>query len=233
MIAFYRDAYARKDPEAFRGRQFYFAINKAFLNFLSSARSYLDFMERLVKSRPEDGPDMAAKFKGYCAAEFDGYFSYRFLYKLRNYAQHKGMPINVISFGQNRSNTTQRGEDYFEVGIMRDRLLGDFDWRKLNDEIKGLPEFIDIVGHTAEFFESLRRIQLQVVGDLFQFHSLADAAAIVIKYAARAPAAQDRLMVYQATVVTATRTNYKEISVPVRLARRIINGNFEDLFTAM
>jgi hypothetical protein len=229
LVTSYKKAYIEKDTSVLLRRPMSLEINRVLLNFLSSARSYLDFMERLLKNRFGNDSNMVCKFKDYCAVEHDQSFSYRFLYSLRNYAQHKGFPINSITFGQNRTRDRKNIEHYFEVGILRDEILSDFDWRRLTSEVKKLPEKIDIVFHTIEFIESIRKIHLQVIGDLF--HTLTDDATIVLKYAERVPGREDILKIFEMDDESATRKNIKQMSVPVRLAQKIIKGNIEEVFT--
>jgi len=68
-------------------------LNRHILNFLTSFRTYLDHVETNLKRNcgPESSEFQA--FKQACANQFDSNFSYRFVYKLRNYVQHCGLPL--------------------------------------------------------------------------------------------------------------------------------------------
>lgn len=229
LITSYKAAYVEKRLRDFVQKPINININRAFLNLLSSIRSYLDFMQRLLKNRFGDDSQIIHKFKHYCRAEYDGNFSYRFLYNLRHYAQHKGFPVNSISLGQNRTNDPNRIEHYLEVRILRDQILNDFDWRTLKREIEKLPTEIDVLTHTVAFIESLRRIHLQIINDLFL--TLTDDATIVLKYAERVPGGEDLLKIFEIDGDIQNLKNVKELPVPVKLAQKIINGNIEEIFT--
>ena len=99
-IVSYLQAYTRKDLKYFETRSISLNINKDFLNVLASFRFYLDYMERSIKNEFGNELEILANFGSYCSWEYDNNFSYRFIYHLRNYSQHKGFVIDSISFGQ-------------------------------------------------------------------------------------------------------------------------------------
>lgn len=71
-------------------------VNRRLSNYLSSFRLYLDFSEARLKRCYGRENAVVAAFKRLCARVFDESFAYRFCYKLRNFAQHLGMPIGHI-----------------------------------------------------------------------------------------------------------------------------------------
>jgi len=80
-----------------RGRDLTRLINRRLSNYLSSMRLFLDYTEwRLKRTYGAVGHEVT-EFKSVCSGLFDGDFSYRFAYKLRNYAQHFGMPIGSVA----------------------------------------------------------------------------------------------------------------------------------------
>jgi len=133
LIDSYLHNYIKKDFKAFVQKPIYINVNRAFLNFLSSIRSYLDFMERLLKKRYGEESAIFENFKTNCSTEYDSNFSYRFLYNLRHYAQHKGFPLGEIKWGQQpSSDNPSMVMFYLEVSIMRDEILNNFDWKNLD-----------------------------------------------------------------------------------------------------
>ena len=71
-------------------------LNRRLSNYLSSFRLFLDFSEARLKRRYGKTSTEAQQFKRVCAGVYDTSFAYRFCCKLRNYAQHFGMPIGHI-----------------------------------------------------------------------------------------------------------------------------------------
>lgn len=68
-------------------------LNRHILNFLTSFRAYLDHVETNLKRNRGPESSEFKSFKKACANQFDSNFSYRFVYKLRNYVQHCGLPL--------------------------------------------------------------------------------------------------------------------------------------------
>lgn len=68
-------------------------VNLRVLNFLSASRLYLDHTAyRLSRTYGKQSPEMMV-FEEATKAAYDRSFAYRFLYKLRNFGQHCGMPV--------------------------------------------------------------------------------------------------------------------------------------------
>ena len=91
-------------------------------------------------------------------------FSYRFLYELRNYAQHRNIPISRINIDSKR--LADVGPIAFKVNllILRDELLGaGYDWKKLKTEIKQQPPEIDLLPLAEEYLHGLCQICLDAL----------------------------------------------------------------------
>src|SRR5205823_3022484 len=63
-------------------------LNRHLLNFLASIRAFLDHSETALIRRYGKGSAEFDAFRLAKAREYDEHFAYRFLYALRNYAQH-------------------------------------------------------------------------------------------------------------------------------------------------
>ena len=77
-------------------------LNRIFLNYLTSFRTLLDHIETTIKRKYGKSTKEATLFKESTAYLFDNFFAYRFIYKLRNYAQHCGLPIDEFSISATR-----------------------------------------------------------------------------------------------------------------------------------
>lgn len=72
-------------------------INLRVLNFLSASRLYLDHTAfRLSRTYGKQSPEVMA-FDEATKRAYEGSFAYRFLYKLRNFGQHCGMPVGYAA----------------------------------------------------------------------------------------------------------------------------------------
>ena len=88
--------YTRDGLEARSLNRYAFRANWQLANYLASIRFFLDFTETRVKRRFGKTSQQAQSFKRACSSAFDNTFAYRFLYKLRNYAQHCGLPVGPL-----------------------------------------------------------------------------------------------------------------------------------------
>jgi hypothetical protein len=169
LIDRYLTAYIEKNFDGLPARSPDLNLNRCLLNLLSAIRSYLDYVETSVKRKYGDASLNAAKFKKYCSDAYDSNFSYRFLYRLRNYAQHCGLPLTKISFN---SGTSKRGPELvhhsLDVGIGRDELLdSNFNWGNLLKEIADQPTLIDVTYHVNQMMSRLKDIHSNYLVDEF------------------------------------------------------------------
>jgi len=174
----YLDAYIRKDWDYFDKRPMYLNINRAALNLLSSVRTYLDHTETSLKRRHGETAQIFLSFDRACSHAYDTYFSYRFLYKLRDYAQHCGFPINNITLGaRSIENDPNKPQYSLLVGTVRDVLLANFNWKKLTEELSRQPDTIDINKHIDTMMKCLEEINSGVTKD--EFSTLRGSAAYI------------------------------------------------------
>lgn len=228
LVASYLQAYIEKDFNIFVHLPIHINVNRAFLNLLSSTRSYLDFMDRLLKKRFGKESAIYANFKKNCSEEYDGNFSYRFLYNLRNYAQHKGFPIGVIKWGQKQNPDEPLKIDFFlVVSIGRDEILKNFDWRTLENEVKNLPENEDILPHISSYMESLSRVHAKSINDIFQ--TLTESARQITIIGERLAGKKGEPVIFEFEGDVRNIQQLSHISLPIKLAQQIINGKLIDI----
>jgi hypothetical protein len=105
----------------------FFEANRKLLNFLSAARTFLDHTEAHLKRLYGDGSEEAQRFLTATSEAYDRTFAYRFLYKLRNYAQHCGLPLRYVD---HRARRPAGGGDFaheYRVYFDAQALLDDYD----------------------------------------------------------------------------------------------------------
>lgn len=227
--------YADKNREIFDYREFYLTINRYFLNWLSSVRSFLDHNETRIKRKYGDDSQNWKTFQNSCSREYDSNFSYRFLYKLRNYTQHCGFPITQINFESIPDDTDSEKFAYTVwVGCNRDTLLTRFkEWKQpLKTEIPKLAPLIEINQHIDSMVRSLERINLdnlkQEFSELYQ-------SAIFIKGLFQRVEGEDIPEVFEieatedetGKILSITQINVH--TTPLAVVEAVINNNLEDL----
>ncbi len=139
------------------GQQLFTEMNRRFLNFLSMARSYLDHTETHLKRRFGGDSKEHLAFKKFTGQQFDGTFAYRFFAKLRNYAQHCGMPVHHIGFSFTGNPNGKGMLAQLVFAFDRDKLLTGFDgWgSKLTPELKGSEKQLPALPLIEEYTRSL------------------------------------------------------------------------------
>jgi len=141
------------------------AVNMRILNLLSSIRTYLDHTEARLKRTFGADSRQVNSFKESTAHEYDNCFSYRFVYRLRNFTQHCGMPLGRIltksdlNLGHESSAT-----HYIDFFFERDHLLAQFDsWgNPVKGELSALPEYFAIGPHLKSTMDCLHCIDTVV-----------------------------------------------------------------------
>lgn len=100
--------------------------NALILNFLASARTFIDHMEANIRKSDNKEGAKISFFKELTAHEFDSKFSYKFMGKLRNYVQHCGMPPLNYDLSKNHEDINILNTS-LKVMFNRDALLKEYD----------------------------------------------------------------------------------------------------------
>ncbi|KAA0766418.1 hypothetical protein DN410_02990 [Bacillus sp. SH5-2] len=130
---------------------------------------FIEHTELRIKKKYGKHSQQFKEWKTDTTSEYDNYFAYRFLYQLRNYTQHSGLPIGSISRQLVQNNGEE--EKVLKTFFVRDGLLeNDFKWKKLQKELEQLPEkflFLDIVNEFNRCMAQLYQSALsQIAKDL-------------------------------------------------------------------
>jgi hypothetical protein len=116
-----------------------FHLRRILLNWLNSIRLFDDHNRaRIVRTYGDPSPELNA-YKAARAEIYDGVPSYRFMFELRNYAQHCGeVPVRA-QISTDSSATT------LSIHFDRDELLSKFgNWKKVKPDLESSPEIIGI-----------------------------------------------------------------------------------------
>lgn len=118
-------------------------LNCKLNNFLSSMRTFLDHSERILKKEYGKNSEEVKNFKELTNRLYDSHFSYRFLYKLRNYAQHNGLGITHFNISKEYGVDNNINIESI-ISLNRDLILDDFKWNPITKDIQNQPEEIYI-----------------------------------------------------------------------------------------
>jgi hypothetical protein len=141
-------------------------VNGKLRNFFSEFRAFLDYTETHLKTQYGEDSKEFTDFKTACKTEYDTNVSYRFLYKLRSYGQHSGVPINRVSITSGNFDPALGDyKNHLLLEVDRDRLLdASFNWAaKVKQDIEGFPPRFELDPHIVSMYMSLERINNAVV----------------------------------------------------------------------
>jgi hypothetical protein len=145
------------------------SISQKVTNLLSSTSAFLAHTDKQIQKVHGKG---SAEWKIWDEKRKDlhaGSFAYRFLYELRNFAQHRDLPFSSLNFTGER--ITEDAPMDFKMGalIRRDGLLNDgYDWKKLRAEIQQQPAVFDLLPLISEYLCYLRQLCLEAVKPQFE-----------------------------------------------------------------
>ena len=129
------------------------------INWLTAFRLYLDHTEAQLKRRYGNTSVEWRRFHEATSAAFDGSVGYRFVYKLRNYVQHCGLPLSRITLddaGLTAAPAVQRVRFLLD----RDQLLANYgEWRQVRADFRAMPETFAADPLCDEAMEQLRLIE--------------------------------------------------------------------------
>ncbi len=205
-------------------------INRRVLNFLSSFRSYLDFMETRLNRDFTDNEKLLKSFLAFCSHEFDNNFAYRFIYRLRNFCQHCGFPIKRLDF-ENMPDQTGKLIYKFNPIVEKGFLINNFDWKKLRPEIEALESEFDPGSVFASAMLSLKTIHSNITKLLFD--EIRPKALVILDYAKRIEGHEGIPAIFfvettHGDIRTVSQVTSKDF--PVDVAQKIADKDFKALF---
>ena len=140
-------------------------LNIRLVNLLTAARLYVDQLSQNVRECVPELIDSDRKVRDLFSNEYDRKKEYRFMEALRNYVQHRGIPVQWASFKANRvfMNTKQKPEgesDYFEysmeIASLRSYLEEDDKFKR--EVLKELGEKIDLITAVRNYMEAISNV---------------------------------------------------------------------------
>lgn len=142
-------------------QQIRLGFSRRLSNLLQSCRSYLDHTPHHLNKLESHA--FVDPFKKLTNTAYDGHFGYRFMEALRNYAQHRGLPLHGASF--DATWTGNLDDDSNGKGMLRHVVLASINLTKIKSdkkfsaklwaEIGSDLECLDVATLTREYIEAL------------------------------------------------------------------------------
>lgn len=130
-------------------------------SFLSAFRQFVEIYDTLL-SRTQPAL-LTGTFRLHTNTLYDNNFSYRFCWRLRNYASHLALPLHFISVSFHPSSAP--GPTTHSIAVDRDKLLAEDIWGSLRPELRSQPPHIQIFPILSE----LKTHCLSLYGIVFNY----------------------------------------------------------------
>lgn len=133
-------------------------------NFLSSVRGFIDTFAHTLSMEYGKDTEVYNKFEQLKNEMYDKYFSYRFIETLRNYSQHRALPITSLQF------TSVNHKKIVMMIIKKEELLSDskIKGKKREDIVLNCSDEIDLLPHLSTMFGSLMMIHDEMMKNVIQ-----------------------------------------------------------------
>ena len=194
-----------------------FNFSRHILNFLFAMRSFLDHSEVKIKRLHGEESQIWKEFRESCSQAYDSSFSYRFMYRLRNYLQHIGMPPCTLNTRAGFANPDRKEIVRFhEVLFNRDTLLEFDGWGKaLRDELVNLPSQFDVTGHVTTMMTHIKNINITIIKH--DIPQLAEAANYIYNMISTLDRSQGLPAITNSSMTTEGRLDLSIEWIPIHL----------------
>lgn len=196
-----------------------FNLNRRILNFLSSVRTFLDHNETELNRSQRDSE--MAFFKELLKKNYDESFAYRFLYQLRNYVQHCGMPVGNVLINAEKDSSVSGGKRVtVSVVFDRDTLLNRFkDWNTAKKSLLEMPAQFEVSPLLQELVVRLGIIHLQLNEKFFP--DIEAEAALINRMHSEVREAERRVVVLDVIDQADEAVDLQIIDLPLIQAQQI------------
>jgi hypothetical protein len=171
--------FSKQGLEARSLNRFAFRANWRVVNYLASMRFFLDYTETRTKRRFGKTSSQAQLLKRACSDAFDGQFAYRFLYKLRNYAQHCGLPIGSLDVRGEPTPSGVPAEPELTIYFSPQQLLEEYEeWGLVRQDLERMSAPLPVNPLITQMTAELHKIHKVAVQ--FEFPELKAAGQLVV-----------------------------------------------------
>ena len=153
--------------------------NRLLLNYLTSIRTFIDHSDTYLNKKFGVTSEQYLEFKQILSCFFDNSFAYRFFYKLRNYAQHVGLPLDNFHFTTEYDHENKSFEGTMKVAFDRDKLLDSYDsWGAVKTDLINQAQEFDVMPLIFEMTHNINEIERNI--EILHSKELLSAANFII-----------------------------------------------------
>jgi hypothetical protein len=197
-------------------------------NWLNSFRLFLDHEETSLKRRFGKDSSEYLAFKSACSAAYDNSPHYRFIYKLRNYATHVGLPVSRVSLRSPTPDDRAEGiRQRLVYGLDRDQLLHDFPWGvAVTADLKSMDAEFDLLPFIEPAMLCLRDIMIAVTR--IDIQQAVPGAKLIASYLDRLPEPHEELVLLRIAYKGGGGMDFTPMPLPVDLVRKLLTVDVND-----
>jgi hypothetical protein len=134
-------------------------LNVRMVNLLTATKLYLDQLPQHVSKCLPTCADANEKIRSYCSEEYDSRFEYRFMEALRNYVQHRGVPVHSTSHGASWTSHEADGSLEYCVDIAAQRIYLEEDGKFKRSVLSEISDdVVDLKASARAYIESISTI---------------------------------------------------------------------------
>jgi len=133
-------------------------FNRKLVNLLTAARLYVDQLHRHVRAIIPNDANVKDEIDKLFSEEYDKNLEYRFMEALRNYVQHRGIPVHLTQFNSFSDDSGEKRSLIFsmEVASQKEYLQEDGKFKKkVLDEIA---DRVDLKASTRIYIEGISKV---------------------------------------------------------------------------
>lgn len=137
--------------------------NRLLLNYLTSIRTFIDHSDTYLNKKFGVTSEQYLEFKNILSLFFDNSFAYRFFYKLRNYSQHVGLPLDSFHFTTKYDHENNSIQGTMKVAFDRDKLLNNYDsWGAVKTDLFNQDPEFDVTPLIFEMTHNINEIERNI-----------------------------------------------------------------------
>ncbi|MDQ0874258.1 hypothetical protein QFZ77_002917 [Paenibacillus sp. V4I3] len=153
-------------------------INRRIINFLTTSKLYLDQISHDIKELSSD-PSIPLLVEKLRNTEYDNVLGYRVIEALRNYVQHRGLPVHILSL--NMSKVGDLSKHVITPFLKIDELKKDGKFKAtVLKELDQLNDKVDLKQNIRQYINSITKIHSSIRELLSENVQLWDAEFMLI-----------------------------------------------------
>jgi len=152
-------------------------LNIRLVNLLTSTRLYLDQLPQHIDDCDLADTEAISLVKARCSEEYDKHFEFRFMEALRNYVQHRGIPVHFVRQGARWTSLEDDRLMEFSIHITAQRSYLEEDEKFKKTVLNEITGDVNLIAASRRYLESISAIN-EFVRKLLQEPTASARAAI-------------------------------------------------------